>query len=247
MDDVTVVAAGSEYSLAIKSDSSLWAWGDNESGQLGDGSYKDSPNPKKIMDNVCSVAAGSGYVTKINKVKYEITQPGHTYHGSYKGHDLVLEVPPSYSSTPITYKSFNGNFSLAIKNDGSLWTWGRNNYGQLGDGTTKDRTEPAMIIDGVKAVAAGALYSLALRKDGSLWAWGNNYSNLGEGPGAPQEYPVKVMDNVMAVAASNYGTKVLKMDGSLCEYVSEYSCSSAFALYLPQPKPELLSKSTKTN
>lgn len=66
---------------------------------------------------------------------------------------------------------------LAIKEDGSLWAWGNNKYGQLGDGSNADKNTPVKIMDDVAAVAAGGKHSLAIKTDGSLWAWGNNEDN----------------------------------------------------------------------
>ena len=66
------------------------------------------------------------------------------------------------------------NHSAAIKTDGSLWTWGGNARGQLGDGTTEGRYEPVKIMDGVQSVSLGGTHSSAIKEDGSLWLWGNN-------------------------------------------------------------------------
>ena len=67
--------------------------------------------------------------------------------------------------------SAGGWHSLAVKSDGSLWAWGWNIYGQLGDGTTADKSSPVKIMDGVKAVSTGYYNSVALKSDGSLWTW----------------------------------------------------------------------------
>lgn len=68
--------------------------------------------------------------------------------------------------------------SLALKSDGTVWTWGRNNYGQVGDGTFSNRKTPVQVKDltDVVAIAGGYLHSLALRSDGTVWAWGSNWS-----------------------------------------------------------------------
>jgi hypothetical protein len=93
--------------------------------------------------------------------------------------------------------------SLAVKTDGSLWAWGNNTLGQLGDGTNLSRNKPVKIMDGVFSVAAKEFHSLALKKDGSLWAWGNNeYGQLGDGTTINRYTPVKIMDGVKLPAAT---------------------------------------------
>jgi alpha-tubulin suppressor-like RCC1 family protein len=75
-------------------------------------------------------------------------------------------------------------FSVALKNDGTVWAWGLNDVGQLGDGTTTNRTRPVQVkgLGDVTAIAAGTGHSLALKRDGTLWAWGgNSLGQLGDG------------------------------------------------------------------
>ncbi|WP_295578492.1 hypothetical protein [uncultured Lamprocystis sp.] len=92
--------------------------------------------------------------------------------------------------------------SLAIKPDDSLWAWGYNAYGQLGDGTTDDRSTPVQVLTGVAAVAAGWFHSLALKTDGSLWASGGNWNGqLGDGTTTERHTPVRVLTGVAALAA----------------------------------------------
>ena len=71
-----------------------------------------------------------------------------------------------------------GTASFAVKTDGSLWSWGYNGFGQLGDGTTTDRAAPKKIMDNVKYVSTseGGAYAAAVKTDGTLWAWGRNDS-----------------------------------------------------------------------
>jgi hypothetical protein len=86
--------------------------------------------------------------------------------------------------TDVTALSAGGGHSLALRADGTLWSWGRNDHGQLGDGSFDDRMAPvqAANLDSITSVAAGGLHSVALKADGSVWTWGWNYEGqLGVG------------------------------------------------------------------
>lgn len=89
-----------------------------------------------------------------------------------------------------------GNHTAALKSDGTVWTWGYNYSGQLGDGTVgTDRRTPAEVpgLTGISALEAGGLHTLALAGDGSAWAWGLNSSGqLGEGNFTDRPFPVEV-------------------------------------------------------
>ncbi len=84
--------------------------------------------------------------------------------------------------------------TVALKRDGTLWAWGDNYYGQLGDGTTANQSSPVQV--GVatnwQAVAAGSYHTVALKRDGTLWAWGNNsYGQLGDGTTVGKSSPFR--------------------------------------------------------
>jgi alpha-tubulin suppressor-like RCC1 family protein len=83
----------------------------------------------------------------------------------------------------------------ALKNDGTVWAWGLNNYGELGDGTTTDRYTPVQVssLAGITGISAGVKYTVALKNDGTVWAWGlNNYGQLGDGTTMDRYIPVQV-------------------------------------------------------
>ena len=108
--------------------------------------------------------------------------------------------------------------SLFIKSDGSLWGMGPNNYGQLGDGTTTQRTSPVQIVaSGVIDVAAGRDHSLFTKSDGSLWAMGLNIDGqLGDGTTTNRTSPVQVVSSgVVKVYGGDYHSLFIKSDGSL--------------------------------
>ena len=112
------------------------------------------------------------------------------------------------------------NHTLAIKSDGSLWSWGSNYYGQLGDGTNIDRADPVQVgTDKDWVVAAASEFrSLAIKSDGSLWAWGyNGTGQLGDGTTIDSNIPIPVGTDKdwQQVAAGQQHSIALKTDGSL--------------------------------
>lgn len=176
------VAAGQFHSLAVKADGSLWAWGWNGSGQLGDGTTEDRHAPIKVMDNVTAVAAGDGFSLAV-KTDGSLWAWGYGLEGVRSTPAKVLDNVAAVSA--------GHSHALAVKTDGSAWAWGWNDYGQLGDGTTTKRAAPVKIMDDVMAVAAGYADSLAIQTDGSLWAWGAT---------AECETPKRMLENVAAAS-----------------------------------------------
>lgn len=171
------VSTGGYHTAVLKADGSLWIWGNNGYGQIGNGGTGNDamevfPDkliqtvPAKVMEDVASVSCGI-------------------------------------------------SFTAALKTDGTLWTWGSNRDGQLGNGTSSDADKPSQVMDGVVAMDCGARHMAAIRTDGSLWMWGDNRFGL-LGPerasaGASQAEPVKVMDDVAAVSCGNSFTAVIKI------------------------------------
>ena len=115
--------------------------------------------------------------------------------------------------------SMGGNDSAALMSDGSLWIWGENEYGQLGNGTTKNSSIPIKILTGVKQVALGGTHSAAIKTDGSLWLWGyNRAGQLGDGHYGYDVFstiPVKIMNDVKQVSLGESHSAAVKNDGSL--------------------------------
>ena len=102
----------------------------------------------------------------------------------------------------------HGNSSYGIKNDGSLWVWGWNNYGQLGDGSTMDRINPVQVgtAKNWKFVAAGERFAFAINEDGKLFGWGwNAYGQLGDGTNVAKWSPIQVGSEFTAVTTGPKG------------------------------------------
>ncbi|MCL1874010.1 MAG: hypothetical protein FWF85_07830, partial [Clostridiales bacterium] len=208
------VFAGSVQSLAIKEDGSLWTWGGNFAGQLGDST--DRHVPDKIMDDVSYISAGY-YHSMAIKTDGALWSWGGNSSGQLGDGTTSQRSTPAKIMDGVIAISAGYDHSLAIKADGSLWAWGGNSAGQLGDGTTTQRKQPVKIMDGIIAIAAGNTHSMAVKTDGSLWLWGaNSWGQIGDGTTTDRLMPVKIMDNVSCISAGDYYySMAIKRDGSL--------------------------------
>ena len=133
-------------------------------------------------------------------------------------------VTTAYADTVATkdWLFEGGRHFLVIKADGNLWAWGNNRAGQLGDGTTIDRTSgnPVKVMENVRFVSAGGGvsggFSLAITNDNVLWAWGNNeHGKLGDGTVVDRHSPVRILDGVKSISAGERHSLAIKTDGSL--------------------------------
>ena len=99
-----------------------------------------------------------------------------------EGTVIPLSSRPLQVMEDVASVSAGADFTVALKTDGTLWAWGGNDYGQLGNGSTTPSDLPICVLDQVTAVSAGDYHVAALRADGSLWTWGDNlYGQLGDG------------------------------------------------------------------
>ena len=240
MDDVASVRAGSFYTAAIKTDGSLWMWGDNQYGHIGNNGGSDKTDrygyvyqtePVKIMDSVSYVTFNEdAHTVAAIQTDGSLWMWGKNIHselGNSGQGDKFYEIEELdsveyYQTTPIkvlenvTSVSLGANHTAAIQTDGSLWMWGSNYYGQLGNGTNTDAGEPVKIMDGAAAVDLGWSRTAVLKTDGSLWTWGRNcYGQLGSGSTEDSNVPVKIMDSVAAMGGYQDQSAAIKTDGSL--------------------------------
>ena len=201
MDDVVSVGEGYAHTLVLKTDGSVWAWGENYGGQLGTGVKSDrewdgeefktiedhnSDVPIKIMDGVVAISASS-------------------------------------------------DTSMALKNDGSVWTWGNNYHGLIGDGTyssdggmwdkspelvnDNDRPTPIKIMDNAVSISMGNYHVTAVKSDGSLWVWGSNYAGaFGDLSHGDYLKPHKLADGIHSATAESNRTTAIKTDGTLLQW-----------------------------
>jgi len=213
------VAVREFYTCAIKMDGSLWCWGDNDYGQVGDGTNTNKNTPVRVMSSgVAHVALGDDHTCAI-KTDGSLWCWGYNGYGQLgDGTNSSKNIPVQIMSSGVSSVASGVWHTCAIKRDGSLWCWGWNQYGQLGDGTNIDKNTPIQIMpSGVVAVASGDNHTCAIKQDSSLWCWGwNDYGQIGNGTYTGRNTPVQVISSgVSYVALGDYHTCAVKTDGSL--------------------------------
>ncbi len=147
--NVTAIAAAWWQSLFLKSDGSLWAMGDNESGQLGDGTYNNTCRPEQIVAGNVTAIAGGNQHSLFLKNDGSLWAMGNSGNGQLgDGTTGNNNRPEQIVASGVTAIAAGELHSLFVKNDGSLWAVGFNAEGELGDGTTNDICRPEQIVAG---------------------------------------------------------------------------------------------------
>jgi len=174
------VAAGVEHVLARKADGTLWAWGANLRGQLGDNTLVNKNKPVQVsgITAVAAMAAGSEH-SLAAKTDGTIWSWGYNSNGQLGGGELgsVRMVPGQVAGLIGIVQVAAGNWhSLAVSNDGHLWTFGSNGNGQIGNGTTgNNQLSPVVLtLFPVARLDGGLAHSVAITDDGSVWSWGSD-------------------------------------------------------------------------
>jgi alpha-tubulin suppressor-like RCC1 family protein len=181
------VDCGTRATYAIKTDGTLWLWGINGSGQLGvnDRVSRSTPVTTILGGNYWKSVAGSGLGSVL-----AIKTDGTLWCWGAGNFGQLGVNDTAFKSTPVTtilggnnWKSVSSGreHTVSIKLDGTLWCWGRNNFGQLGVNDTTTRSTPVTTILGGtnwKSIFCGGYHTLAIKTDGTLWCWGRN--NLGQ-------------------------------------------------------------------
>ncbi len=218
---VTQISAGGDFVLALRSDGTVWAWGFNESGELGNGTTSDSSVPVQVtgLSRVTAISAGledamavatKGYVNMLSAVyEWGANEDGQIGDGTVRERPVPVQIN-GIGAQHVSGIATGLDYSVVLGTDGSVWDWGVNQIGQLGDGSTASAIVPVEAQgpgSGITQLAAGDFHVLALRSDGTVEAWGDNfYGELGNGandPADPNPTPVQVvgLGNVTAVSA----------------------------------------------
>ena len=214
--------------MTLAGDGTVWAWGRNESGQLGDGTSTDRYSPVEVTDEffnpiegVVSVAAGKAHSVAL-KSDGTVWTWGTNGNGQLgNGTRTASLFPVQVSGLDNVKAVVAGDYhTLALKTDGTVWAWGRNDDGQMGNSSFEERTSPVQTtgLANVVAVAAGVYHSLALKNDVTVYAWGSNDSGqLGDDSVIERHTPVQTtgLTGVSEIAGGNGHSVALKSNGTV--------------------------------
>lgn len=185
------------HNFVLKTDGSLWAWGGNMNGEIGDGTTTDRYLQVQIGTNEWKqVSAGFNHTLAI-KADGSLWAWGFNAIGQLGDGTDIEKHSPVRIETATNWKQISGgyNYSVAIKTDGTLWAWGMNDKGQLGTGYTGVNYTPQKIgtSSDWKTVVACNNFTMAIKNDSTLWAWGSNdYGQLGDGTAIDKLVPVQI-------------------------------------------------------
>ena len=199
------MAGGVAHSLALKTNGTVWAWGRNSQGELGNGTTVDSVQPVQVTGLNVVIAIDAGFLTSMAlKADGTVWTWGRRVNGARS--TVPVQVPGLTGVAAIGGGYYHW---LAVKSDGTVWAWGENGSGQLGNGTKVMSLTPVQVngLSGVVTVTGGQMHSLAVTADGTLWAWGNNwYQQTGNNSTDNNLVPVQVtgIGRVVSAGAGGY-------------------------------------------
>ncbi|NTU69716.1 hypothetical protein HGB13_02755 [bacterium] len=231
LNNAVFLASGGMHSLAINSNGSIYGWGHNTSGQLGNGGTTSQNRPYIVSGSLTGIS--SVYAGLFHSIALKNDGAVYAWGGNSTG-QLGINSTDSNRTAPALLSGISsvksvatgGYHTLALKNDGTVYAWGANNYGQLGATTTDtcggwSCTRSPILIPGLNnivAITAGQFHSLAIKADGTVYAWGQNLAGqLGDGTDVNKSIPTKVLtlSSVISISAGAWHSAAVKSDGSV--------------------------------
>lgn len=238
LDGVRSVSMGVGATMVVTTAGALYAMGGNDYGSLGLGTTAYDvalKGPTLVLSSGVKQAAMGKSHSLVLKTDGTLWTAGQNWRG-LRGLGGTPEVQDQVDSnftpvmTGVRNIATNAHFSLVVKDDGSLWGFGQNDYGQLGTGDTKDVLAPSKIMDGVDTVALGEWHALILMKTGDLYAIGYGaYGALGTNATTNAIVPTKVAENIEWISAGAVNSFFRNKDGGL--YAMGSNGSSAAPLF----------------
>ncbi|MBN8472036.1 RCC1 repeat-containing protein [Corallococcus exiguus] len=224
------LAAGGAFSVALKQDGTVWTWGQNTYGQLGNGTTTNRMTPGRVVlpTNVTEVVAGYAHVLALCD-DGTVWAWGYNFNGAIGDGTFTDRTTPFHIQglTGVTALAAGGYHSLALRADGTIWGWGDNSHGQLGTRAPQNPQMPEQIngITGATAIAAGWYHSVALKSDGTVWSWGENaYGQLGSPFVTDGRIPIQAhgLTNISSISAGTMHSLALKADGTVWAWGYNY-------------------------
>jgi alpha-tubulin suppressor-like RCC1 family protein len=267
LNSIIGVMGGEIHNVALKSDGTVWAWGWNSLGQLGDGTTNDAWTPIQTglgaVPPLTSVTklGGRPYFTLAVKSDgtvwgWGMNRYGQMGIGTASMTPVTVPVLVSNSSpggainNPLQV-TCGYQFGAALATNGTVWTWGSGSHGELGNGTTGSNYYPTQVpgLTNITAISAGWFHILALRADRTVWAWGNNSNGeLGDGTPSNRSSPVQVLNvsNIVSVSGGDSHSSALAADGTVWKWglnnLGELGNGTTNAIANPLPAKILVDK-----
>ena len=218
-------SAGFYNSFAVKTDGTIWSWGDNGNGQLGLGNTTNYSSPKQIgaLTNWLKVAPGTGWTFAV-KTDGTLWSWGRGDYGSLGlGNATAYSSPKQIGAGTTWLNIAAGKYAaFATKTDGTIWSWGYNDYGQLGQGNITNLSSPKQIgaLTNWLRVSSSGTTVVSVKSDGTLWSWGRNQNGqLGIGNltaySSPKQVGLLTNWSVISVGSSGGTVESIKTDGTL--------------------------------
>jgi len=246
LSGITAISGGYTHVLALKNDSTVWAWGDNTNGELGNNATMNDSTPVQVMgpggvgnlNHVVAIAAGQF-------ISFALKNDGTVWAWGNNGNGAIGDNTTTERHTPvqvhgplgvgfltgITALAAGGGHVLALKNDNTVWSWGENVNGELGNNTIFADSVPAEVLgpggtghlSGIVKINAGDYFSAGIKTDGTVWIWGyNGFGQLGQNDTTESNTPVEVhgaanvgfLNSVVALSLGDEHAIAMKSDNT---------------------------------
>ena len=218
----TDISAGYNHVLALKEDGTVWSWGNNGNGQLGDGSDLAHNYPKQVpgLTEIEKIFCGFYNSFAINRSGEVYVWGFNGYHQLGDGTNISKRVPTQIPLTNIVSIASGDDHSMFLSINGEVYTCGYNDMGQLGTGDLHPSATPVLIseLKNIVAIGAGNLFSVALNSYGIVYAWGENDAAKICGLNVhyiPSPWQVPGLSNVRSISSRHWHTLALQTDGTV--------------------------------
>jgi len=216
--------------LAVKTDGTLWGWGQNGNGELGQNNRTDYSSPRQVPGTTWAAIGGGrkGYhMVKTDGTLWAVGQNGSGFFGTNQSEGTIgrasspVQIPGTTWNGSLKSRGVAGGYeyAVALKTDGTLWSWGSNTDGKLGLTNTTAQSSPTQIPGTTwRSVSAYIYHTLATKTDGTLWAWGNNDNGqLGQCNQTGYSSPIQIPGTTCAsnCSAGSNQSGCVKTDGTL--------------------------------